>query len=152
MIKTNITHQITNANPISYTVYFSKEVYSELDRILETNFGNTTLSYQKWKILFTNTVQWIRQIFSWFSLFSYGWVNGSTILPNNLYRTECEYGIATYRIQKAVNSEIFILIEHIIFKPFGSMIMESKNNVISITESQLRRIIRESIKKVLNII
>ena len=46
MIKTNITHQITNANPISYTVYFSKEVYSELDRILETNFGNTTLPYQ----------------------------------------------------------------------------------------------------------
>lgn len=152
MIKTNITHQITNTNPISYTVYFSKEVYSELDRISETNLGNTTLSYQKWRILFANTVQWIRQIFSWFSLFSYGWVNGSMILPNNLYRIECEYGTATYRIQKDVNGEIFVLIEHITFKPFGAMVMESKKNVISVTESQLRRIIRESIKKVLNII
>ena len=150
MIKTNIAHRKTQINPITYSVFFSEKAFEEIDFILDTNFGNNSLPYKKWKLLFKCIVQWIRSIFYWFSLFSYGYVNGSVRLSTNTFRHENEYGVATYRILKDCNGEIFVLIEHIAFKQYDHMILESKT--ITITKSQLRKMIRESIMKHLNMI
>lgn len=150
MIKTNIAHRKTQINPITYSVCVSEKVFNEIDFILDTNFGNNILPYKKWKLLFKCIVQWIRSIFYWFSRFSYGYVDGSVRLSENTFRHENEYGIATYRILKDCNGEIFVLIEHVVFKQYGHIILESKTTTI--TKSQLCKMIRESIKKYLNMI
>ncbi len=157
MVSTNLAHKPTSNNPVNYKVYFLESVNNEIKQILEANFCNMTMPYKKWLLNFYATVEWIRKLNQWLSQLTYGCIYGSILLPNNIYQHDDTLGCLTYRHIKGADGNRMIVVTSIKFNPFiykhTKILMEKINNrEVILTESQLRRIIRESIKKVLNII
>lgn len=160
MNRTNLTHKKTHTNPTVYDVYFTQNVSTEIERIAQRNFCDTTIQpYNKWLKYFYATVQWVRQIYQWLSLLTYGFINGSQ-LQNNQYQYSDQLGIISYQRMRDANNNLKILVTNIQFNPYTfqktTILMENKqysNKIVyHLKESQLRTMIRESIRKVLNII
>lgn len=158
MVPTDLTHKTTTVNPIVYKVYFSKNTCGEIERILTNNFCNTTIRpYSRWLKYFYATTKWIQEIYQWLSQLTYGYVDNSISLGNQ-YQHTCPLGSLTYQLIRDINGEVIVLVTNVRFNPFvfkkTRILMENfrNNKILKISESQLRRLIRESIKKVLNII
>ena len=158
MIPTNLIHNTKN-NPTIYKVYFLENVKKEIERILTLNLCNMSIRpYNRWLQYFYATTKWIRETNQWFSLLTYGYIDGSISIGNQYQHVDA-LGSLTYQRIKDINGQIIIVVTNVHFNPYTfnrtRILMEfvhKRVDTINISEIQLRNIIKESIKKVLNII